>query len=239
LSRSARSAPFVPLPTRGGDDLWPRGTLVAAPLPDEEGGIAMAGFGVISDVSTTLVDILTAALSTLPSTPAPIAELHNLQGAIATAPPKLAVCLYEILEDVTTRNQPMQRIPHPAGLRIAKPPMTLTLRYLLTPFAPHPEDEQRILGRAMQALYEDAILSGPDLRGGPAPLGLVGSADILAVTLDPLSLEERSRVFHAIQQPYRLSLSYQVRVANIHPQQDRPAELARSRSFDPAVPAHS
>jgi hypothetical protein len=197
----------------------------------------MAGFGVISDVSTTLVDALTAALSTLPSNP--VAELHNLQGAIPTAPPKLAVCLYEILEDASTRNRPMQRIPQPAGLRLVKPPMTLTLKYLLTPFAPQPKDEQRILGRAMQALYEDAIFSGPDLRGDPAPLGLVGSADILAVTLDALTLEERSRIFYSIQQPYRLSLSYQVRVANIHPQQDRLVELARSRSFDPALPVDS
>jgi hypothetical protein len=194
----------------------------------------MADFGVISEVSATLVDALTAALSTLSGPP--IAELHNLQGTIATTPPKLAVCLYEILEDVTSRNQPMQRIPQPAGLRLAKPPMVLSLKYLLTPFAATPEDEQQILGRAMQALYEDAIFSGPDLRGTPAPAGLVGSADVLAVTLDPLTLEERSRVFHAIQQPYRLSLSYQIRVANVHPRQDRLAELARSRSFDPAVP---
>jgi len=194
----------------------------------------MASFGVISDVSATLVDALTTALGTLPS--APTAELHNLQGTIATAPPKLAVCLYEILEDVTSRNLPMQRIPQPAGLRLAKPPMALTLKYLLTPFAPQPEDEQRILGRAMQALYEDAIFSGPDLRGAAAPDGLVGSADILAVSLDPLSLEERARIFASIQQPYRLSLSYQVRVANVHPERDRVAELARTRNFDPAVP---
>lgn len=195
----------------------------------------MADFGVISDVSATLVDALTDALSSLPS--APTAELHNLQGTIATAPPKLAICLYEVGEDVTSRNQPMQRIPLPAGLRVAKPPMALNLKYLLTPFAPNPEDEQRILGRAMQSLYEDAIFSGPDLRGDPAPAGLVGSADVLAVTLDPLTLEERARIFHSIQQPYRLSLSYQVRVANVHPRQDRRVELARSRNFDPAVPA--
>ncbi|UZK70321.1 DUF4255 domain-containing protein [Sphingomonas sp. S1-29] len=195
----------------------------------------MADFGVISDVSATLVDALIDALSTLPTSP--VAELHNLQGTITTAPPKLAICLYEVNEDATSRNQPMHRSPLPAGLRVAKPPMALTLKYLLTPFANTPEDEQRILGRAMQALYEDAIFSGPDLRGSAAPTGLVGSADILTVTLDPLTLEERSRIFHSIQQPYRLSLSYQVRVANIHPREDRRVELARSRSFDPAIPA--
>lgn len=194
----------------------------------------MAGFGVISEVSATLVDALTKALSTLPGPPT--AELHNLQGTIPTSPPKLAICLYEVLEDVASRNQPMRRIPQPAGLRLAKPPMALTLKYLLTPFASRPEDEQRILGRAMQAIYEDAILAGPDLRGNPAPQGLVGSADILAVTLDPLTLEERSRVFYAIQQPYRLSLSYQVRVANIDSELDRPVELVRNRNFDPAIP---
>ena len=194
----------------------------------------MAGFGIISEVSETLVDALTEALKVL-SGPPP-AELHNLQGTINTAPPKLAVCLYEITEDASSRNRPMERLPQPAGLRLAKPPMTLNLKYLLTAFAPDAKDEQRILGRAMQVLYEDAIFAGPDLRGSAAPAGLAGSADVLAVTLDPLTLEERSRIFHAVQQPYRLSLSYQVRIANLHPERDRRAELARSRNFDPAVP---
>jgi hypothetical protein len=194
----------------------------------------MAGFGVISDVSETLVAALNDALQLL--NPAPIAELHDLQGNIPNDPARLAVFLYEVAEDIGSRNQPMHRQSLPAGLRLAKPPMALKLKYLITPFAGDRLAEQRILGRAMQALYVDPIFAGPDLQGAPAPDGLVDSADMLAATLDPLNLEERSRIWHAIQRPYRLSLSYQVRVANIHPDVSRRVELARSRNFDPAVP---
>ena len=196
----------------------------------------MAGSGVISDVSQTLINALSTALGSLFPPPAPQAVLHDLQGTIATNPATLAVLLYELTEDASTRNRPMQRNATPAQAVLRKPPMTLILRYMIVPFAGDRLTEQRMLGRAMQVLYDNAILSGPDLRGSPAPGGLLGSADILAVTLDPLNVEERTRVWNAIQKPYRLSLCYQVRVADIDPTLDRAAPLVRSRNIDPAIP---
>ena len=91
-----------------------------------------------------------------------------------------------------------------------KPPMALRLHYLLTPWGGDSVTEQQILGRAMQALYDDAILAGTDLLGG-----LQGSADTLKITLIPLTLEDRARVWYAIQKPYRLSVNYEVRVVNL------------------------
>lgn len=199
----------------------------------------MAGSGVISDVSQTLINALDTALGSLFPPPAPQAILHDLQGTIATNPATLAVMLYELTEDASTRNRPMQRTATPVQTVLRKPPMTLILRYMIVPFAGDRLTEQRMLGRAMQVLYDNAILSGPDLRGSPAPGGLLGAADILAVTLDPLNVEERTRVWNAIQKPYRLSLCYQVRVANIDPTLDRTAPLVRSRNIDPAIPVTS
>jgi hypothetical protein len=37
----------------------------------------------------------------------------------------------------------------------------------------------------------------------------------LKITLSPLTLDERARVWFAIQKPYRLSLTYEVRVVNL------------------------
>jgi hypothetical protein len=37
----------------------------------------------------------------------------------------------------------------------------------------------------------------------------------LKVTLSPLTLEERARVWYAIEKPYRLSITYEVRVVNL------------------------
>ena len=192
--------------------------------------------GVIADVSDTLVAALNQALSVLVPAPAPQAQLHDLQATISTNPATLAVFLYEINEDASTRNRGMVRRITPAGLDLSKPPLTLVLKYLLVPFAGDVQTEQRMLGRAMQALYEHPIFSGPDFQGSPAPAGLVGSAEVLSTTLDPLSLDERSRIWHAIQRPYRLSLSYQIRVANIEPDLRQAQPLVRSRSIDPAVP---
>jgi len=196
----------------------------------------MADSGVIGDVSETLISALNDALGSLFPAPAPQAILHDLQGTIMTNPATLAVLLYEVTEDASTRNRHMQRAVVAGNHVLRKPPLTLILRYMVVPFAGDRLTEQRMLGRAMQTLYEGAIFSGPDMRGTPAPGGLVGSADTLATTLDPLSLEERTRVWYAIQQPYRLSLAYQIRVANIDPTRQRPVDLARTRNFDPAVP---
>lgn len=195
----------------------------------------MASSVVISDVSQTLINAFNAALGSLFPPPAPQAILHDLVGTVATNPPTLAVLLYELTEDASTRNRPMSRSTSPANAVLRKPPITLILRYMIVPYAGDRLTEQQMIGRAMQAIYDNSVFSGPDLRGSPAPVGLVGSADTLAMTLNPLSLEERTRIWHAIQQPYRLSLCYQVRVANIDSSVERQAPIVRSRNIDPAV----
>jgi Pvc16 N-terminal domain len=166
-------------------------------------------FAVIADVSLTLENVLTSALSVL--APAPLARVHDLQDPIALAPPTLTIFLFDALEDASARNRPRVRgVALPNSITSTKPPMALLLRYLLTPWSPDRLTDQQILGRAMQALYDDAILSGPQLAGG-----LAGSDQALKITLTPLSLEERTRVWNAVQKPYRLSVAYEVRVINI------------------------
>jgi len=44
---------------------------------------------------------------------------------------------------------------------------------------------------------------------------LAGTNQALKVTLSPLTIEERARVWYAIQKPYRLSVTYEVRVVNL------------------------
>jgi hypothetical protein len=39
--------------------------------------------------------------------------------------------------------------------------------------------------------------------------------EALKVTLSPLNLEERTRVWQSVQKPYRLSIYYEVRVVNL------------------------
>jgi hypothetical protein len=154
--------------------------------------------------------MLTQALSSLGPQPAPIAEVHDLQGTISTSPARVTLFLFEVGEDPSARNRPRVRGMAPPNVTLQKPPMALLLRYLLAPWGGDRFTEHRLLARAMQALYDNAILSGPDLRGN-----LTGTDQALKITLSPLTLEERTRVWHSVQRPYRLSASYEVRVINL------------------------
>src|SRR5690242_17496794 len=89
----------------------------------------MADYPVIGDVSETLRFVLNAGLSTL--VPPPTVEIHDLQGAVPTAPAHVTICLYDVIEDPSAKNRARQKRPGPAGtFRIDKPPMALLLRYL-------------------------------------------------------------------------------------------------------------
>ena len=159
-------------------------------------------------MSETLRNVLNDALSTL--APPASAELHDLRGNIPDIPARLTIFLYDVMEDPSARNRPRVRGVNAPDLTITKPPMALALRYLLTPWSDSRATEHIILGRTMQALYDDAILNGAQLTGGLAP-----TDEALKVTLAPLSLDERSRVWFSIQKPYRLSVAYEVRVVNL------------------------
>jgi len=166
----------------------------------------VADYTVISAVSETLKAVLTTALGTVD----PAFKVVYLD---VNAPPTtatLSIFLFEVGEDPSARNHPRVRETTPPNMRIRKPPIALLLRYLLTPWGGDEVTKQKILGKTMQVLYDRAILSGLDLTGV-----LAGTDDQLKVTLAPLSLEERTRVWHAVQKPYHLSVSYEVRVVNL------------------------
>jgi hypothetical protein len=184
----------------------------------------VANYAVISDVSTSLVTLLDQDLRRQPLNAR--AVLDDLSGAVP-AGLTLTITLYEILEDGPSRNRPQPQRPDQTAVVSTKPPMALRLHYLLTPWGGDQITEQQILGRAMQALYDDAILAGPALLGG-----LRGSTDTLKLTLIPLTLEDRARVWYAIQKPYRLSVNYEVRVVNLNATKELRAEVVQSRTLD-------
>jgi hypothetical protein len=87
-----------------------------------------------------------------------------------------------------------------------------------------------MLATVLQTFYDQPILSGAILE---PPLD--AEQHNLKVTLSPLSLEERSRVWYAVQQPYRLSLSYEVRVVNLSTTVGAARQRVRERVSEPAV----
>jgi hypothetical protein len=120
---------------------------------------------------------------------------------------KLSIYLYRITENASLKNQfPVQG----NGAQLRKPPLTLDLHYLVTPLVGTVGDQQIILGKVMQVFYDRSILQGTDLVGS-----LVASGEEVRVILNPVALEETTRVWQAMEMSYRLSLVYLVRVAMV------------------------
>ncbi|MFF8958565.1 DUF4255 domain-containing protein [Streptomyces sp. NPDC014894] len=189
----------------------------------------MGDFGVIGDVSTVVVETLTRSLRELSRVEPPIAELNDLSATVQTPPPKLTVFLYDIAEDPASRNRPPVRSLPPAAPTTRKPPMALLLRYLITPWGGDQPTQHRMLGRALQTFYDDAILDGGQLFGS-----LAAGTDSLHVSLTPLTLDQKSWVWYAIQKPYRLSLNYEVRVVDLDSAVDTPIRPVHGRYVDGA-----
>lgn len=193
----------------------------------------MPDYDVIGDVSETLRATLDASFTGTPLA-ATIVEVDNLADGVSTNPPHLTVFPYELAEDTSQRNRPHRRTDVGGKLEIRKPAMALLLRYLITAWAGDIATEQGLLGRTLQVLHDGAILSGPQLQGG-----LAGTDEALKITFVPLTLEEKSRVWSAIQKPYRLSLNYEVRVVDLDPTSFDTATPVTSRILEPAVPGGS
>jgi hypothetical protein len=118
---------------------------------------------------------------------------------------RLSIYLYRIVENAYTKNAyPIEG----TGGRSRKPPLGLDLYYLITPLVGTPREQQIVLGRTMQILYDRAILERADFKGS-----LKLSGDDIRMILNPVSLEELTRVWQALEINYRLSVCYVARVA--------------------------
>jgi hypothetical protein len=167
-------------------------------------------YTVISEVGQALVQVLWQEIQADPQ----VNGLIDNEDRISLESPfdlknndsvRLSVYLYRIVEDASTKN----RFPVPGnGANLRKPPLTLDLFYLLTPMVGAPREQQIVLGKTMQVLYDRAILEGADLVGS-----IAASNEKVRVVLNPVSLEETARVWQAMEMSYRLSVCYVVRVA--------------------------
>jgi len=105
--------------------------------------------------------------------------------------------------------------------------LPIELFYLVAPITPFPENEQALLGRVLQVLNDHATVRGTDLTDD-----LAGEDTELRITLETLTLEELTRVWNALDEPYQLSVSYRVQVIEVEsghePAQTRPVETRRA-----------
>ncbi len=174
--------------------------------------------------------------------------LHNqlvslgLSGVVTLLPPGdtlpsasgLNLYLYRVTESPFSHNQswPGDRTTPPSD----RPALGLQLYYLLTPlgtnlsettFTPTGDDAHTMLGVAMLTLQENPVLNDIHRPGFDADLVLpdylLNSYEKIRIALASTTLEELSKIWATINQPYRLSVAYEVALVELTPTAPPPA----------------
>jgi hypothetical protein len=131
---------------------------------------------------------------------------------------RLSLYLYQVTPNAHLNNHAM--IPAGFGQQ-QHPPLSLNLYYLLTPVGELPEDNLAVLGRCMQVLAANSTIRASFLDSWLRP-----EPPEVRVTINPVSLEELTRVWNAFNEAYRLSVCYVVQVVSIDsarsPQEEQP-----------------
>jgi hypothetical protein len=187
----------------------------------------VSSYKIILEVSRLLKETLWQGFATEPditSQHVPDADsivLMNPGQAAEGENRRVSLWLYQVQENEFLRNQLPQRLPNDNDVQ-QFPPLTLNLFYLLTPSTSSVEGDQMVLGRSMQIFYDNAILL---LESTEQP----GAAEELRLSLCQRDLRELAEVWEALQQPYRLSVCYEVRVTRIESRRTERTGRVRER----------
>jgi Pvc16 N-terminal domain len=148
-----------------------------------------------------------------------------------TSANQLNLFLYQILPNAALRNMniPSQVMPGETGT----PPLALTLHYLLTAFGKDNDTTlpygHHLLGKAMSILYDHALLGPDEIRAATSASFSTSDLDKqverVRITLQPLSLEEISKLWSGLVTQYRLSVGYEVSVMLIDSMQPKKTPL--------------
>jgi hypothetical protein len=165
--------------------------------------------------------------------------------APAAEPTRLNLFLYRITENEHLKNQESPGRGHPGTY--GHPPLCLNLHYLLTAYGSTDDqgffNESRahfVLGSAMRVLHDhaeltDRVVTVRTPSGEPVlDPALLEQPEPVRLTLEPLSLDDLTKVWTALTLPYRLSAAYDVRVARIESR--RPRRVTRPVGEPPAGP---
>lgn len=175
--------------------------------------------------SETIREFINSGIAGLPGGGTYSAVLNTPEELQANSTEGVSVWLYRVVRDSDRLNDPAQRI---GWDQLQIPPLPLRLHYLVTPITGKssngpgmgsPQAEQTLLGKVLQLFHAHPILQGTDLRDA-----FMGKDVELHVRLEPMSLEEITRVWEALEGSYQLSVSYEVSVVNI--ESDQAPEVA-------------
>ncbi len=165
----------------------------------------MSGYRAIAAVGETLISLLRDNIE----------ELSSSSESVVLASPGdsreridviLSVFLYQVLENIYLKNQEPMDIS-----KFSFPPITLDLYYMITAYPSGSESQtsrtlqaHRLMGRVIQVLNENSILTGSVLRGGLDP------DEKLHVTIVSPTLDDLTKMWGTFQNssPFLPSICY-------------------------------
>lgn len=194
----------------------------------------MSNYLAIGSVSTTLRNLLSDRME-IPTLPAGASEVQYTIGTPVddddTEIPRINLYLYRVSENVGIKNQEIPGHGHPAAF--GRPPLSLDLHYLITAYGSFTAtnsdftDEtvaQYLLGSAMRVFHDYPIITQALETKDNKPildLSLQGQFERIKLSLEPLSLEDATKVWTALALPMRPSAAYKVSVVQIESKQLR------------------
>jgi hypothetical protein len=217
----------------------------------------MSDFRAIGGVSATLQTLLLDrmeypdGLATVPVTVGP-PPFSSKDSDPRQEDPRVNLFLYRVTENGSLKNQEIPGRGNGSGY--GHPPLSLNLHYLVTAYGNNPvaggagaslfDDTPAhvFLGSAMRVLHDVAIVTD-ELTSVRPPSGVLVLHESLRdgyervrLNLEPLSLEDVTKVWTALALRYRLSAAYVVHVVQIESRQARSFPKPVGQPASPTVP---
>jgi len=191
------------------------------------GWMTVATWQLIEHASLTLKRLLEQhVLSVLGSASVTVqlATPESFKALSSAQQPTITLFLYRCVENPELRNAPRRRLPDG---RTVRQPLVLELCFQVTPWGVRAaasggsdpaatQEEHRLLGLIMQCFYDHAEVGRAELFDDPTT-PVWQPTDTMQIVMESLPVEDQYRIWDAGEQPYRLSVTYRVRVLGLDP----------------------
>lgn len=184
----------------------------------------MGGYTAVADLGASLLRLLRDNLT---PDPVPRPDLIGMASPRDAGDLALSLFLFNIKENGEARRTNMQD----RGGVLQYPPQALDLYFLMTAHSSADRltrslDEQWILGRAMQLLYDNAVIRSPYLEGTLAEGG-----ETIRISLESLEGDELMKLWQFGDLPYKLSVVYRIGPVMLDSNRSKPVSRVVERQI--------